>query len=167
MPTDNKPRALMPNVPASMPIDPVLSKLLQQAAGQKMTPMEIWRQRISYVAAESDSTPKEVEARLRENGYGPPLPASFVIIDTTAPAADRARQAAKVLEGTEWCVVPREATEAMLKAARDSDREYTDYHLGKGTPIQHQGGYDHWDAMLAASPLAAAAPETEQSHAPR
>lgn len=76
-----------------------------------------------------------------------------IVIDRTAPAADLARQAAKVLARTEWCVVPREPTEAM-EAAGWIDKEDV-------CPC------DIYRAMLAASPLAAAAPETEQSHAPR
>jgi hypothetical protein len=51
-----------------------------------------------------------------------------------------------------WRVVPVEPTEAMLQAADAADREYTDRSFGSGHPLVQQGPYDHWCAMLAATP---------------
>lgn len=43
----------------------------------------------------------------------------------------------------------KEPSEAMLKAAADADREYTDRNFGKDSPSFQQGPYDHWCAMSA------------------
>lgn len=50
-----------------------------------------------------------------------------------------------------WKLVPTEPTDAMLKAADDGDMEYTRRNFG-GIPKVMQGPYDHWCAMLEASP---------------
>lgn len=57
--------------------------------------------------------------------------------------------AAAVPEG--WKLVPIEPTEEMIQAANDGDREYTLRNFGDIQTVQ-QGPYDHWCAMLAASP---------------
>src|SRR3990167_8293754 len=49
-------------------------------------------------------------------------------------------------------VVPVEPTAEMEAAARTSDREYTDTNFGKDASLFPQGGYDHYVAMLAATP---------------
>ncbi len=59
----------------------------------------------------------------------------------------RAREA--VPEG--WKLVPVEPTEEMLAAAHEADREYTLRTFGDVMTVQ-QGPYDHYKAMLRASP---------------
>lgn len=44
----------------------------------------------------------------------------------------------------------REPSEGMLKAADDSDREYTDRTFGRGSVRFSQGGYDHYVVMTTA-----------------
>lgn len=51
---------------------------------------------------------------------------------------------------TDLVLVPREPTDGMLAAATASDREYSDT-LGISA-IFHQGGYDHYIAMVHAAP---------------
>ena len=53
-------------------------------------------------------------------------------------------------------LVPTEPTEAMCKAADDSDAEYSLRNFGPGVHAQ-QSGYDHYCAMLAAAPVQAGA----------
>ncbi|KPF66087.1 hypothetical protein IP84_16865 [beta proteobacterium AAP99] len=56
----------------------------------------------------------------------------------------------RVPEG--WKLVPVEPTPEMLKAADDSDDEYTLHDFGPHITRIRQSPYEHWDAMLAAAP---------------
>ena len=62
-----------------------------------------------------------------------------------------------------WKLVPVEPTDEMLKAADDRDDEYTLRSFGPGVQRVMQGPYDHYCAMLAASPT----PPAEQQAAPK
>lgn len=63
---------------------------------------------------------------------------------------------------TKWKLVPVDATEEMLAAAHESDRQYTLRVFGD-IPTVQQGAHDHWVAMLAAAPTQ---PECEHNNAP-
>lgn len=62
----------------------------------------------------------------------------------------RSAQAAPVPQG--WKLVPIEPTPEMIKAADDSDSEYSQRNFGEGGINWSQSGEDHWTAMLAAAP---------------
>lgn len=62
-----------------------------------------------------------------------------------------------------WKLVPVEPTDEMLKAADEGDDEYTLRNFGPGVQRVMQGPYDHYCAMLAASPT----PPAEQQAAPK
>jgi hypothetical protein len=88
-------------------------------------------------------------------------------VDLFAPTADLARQAAKVLAGTGWCVVPRTVAACPVCAARTVDP-----HVSAAPDAMCPNCLTPWKCNgphepVPASPLAAAAPETEQPHAPR
>jgi len=59
-------------------------------------------------------------------------------------------QSQPVPEG--FVLVPVEPTEEMMKAADESDREYTMRNFGTRHPVIQGGAYDHYIAMLAAAP---------------
>lgn len=80
--------------------------------------------------------------RLSEDGA-----ALYIHQRISAYGDKRAREA--VPEG--WKLVPVEPTEEMLTAAHEADREYTLRTFGDVMTVQ-QGPYDHYVAMLRASP---------------
>ena len=61
-----------------------------------------------------------------------------------------APQPQQIPEG--YKLVPVEPTEEMINAANQGDRLYTDRCFGKDIPTVMQGPYDHYKAMLEASP---------------
>ena len=51
----------------------------------------------------------------------------------------------------DWQLVPKEPTPEMIQASDDSDIEYSKRNFGDSIHLA-QSGYDHYKAMLAASP---------------
>lgn len=62
-----------------------------------------------------------------------------------------------------WKLVPVEPTAEMLKAADDGDDEYTLRNFGPDCQRVMQGPYDHYVAMISASPAAPAQPQAQSA----
>lgn len=92
-------------------------------------------------------TAKTYECARKDSGAMWSSMAPFTVPAYTHPTP--AQPAPVVPEG--WKLVPVEPTEEMLAAAHEGDRQYTLRNFGDVMTVM-QGPYDHWVAMLAATP---------------
>ena len=93
---------------------------------------------------------------------GIPMARNFDRVRAAKAALRAALSTAAAQPPAGWKLVPVEPTDEMLKAADDGDDEYTLRNFGPGVQRVMQGPYDHYCAMLAASPT----PPAEQQAQP-